>query len=108
VTSADFGYPFKGLWFPIIWLFSLLTLSIPNEDYSSVLHIKLDIYVLLYTTTFRDVVHYDEFLSLPCETVCKLISSDRLTVITEEQVSIGLEIEKLHSELKITNNNSKT
>ena len=34
VTSADFGYPFKGLWFPIIWLFSLLTLSIPNEDYS--------------------------------------------------------------------------
>ncbi|XP_052069410.1 kelch-like protein 2 [Mytilus californianus] len=44
-------------------------------------------YAQTYTEQhFVDVVHYDEFLSLPCESVCKLISSDRLTVITEEQV----------------------
>ena len=47
VTSADFGYPFKGLWFPIIWLFSLLTLSIPNEDYS-----RRVFYILNYISMF--------------------------------------------------------
>lgn len=36
--------------------------------------------------TFRDVVHFDEFLSLNVDQICKLISSDRLTVVTEEQV----------------------
>ncbi|XP_064600633.1 kelch-like protein 2 [Liolophura sinensis] len=35
---------------------------------------------------FSEVVHYDEFLSLPALHVCKLISSDRLTVTSEEQV----------------------
>lgn len=35
---------------------------------------------------FVDVVHYDEFLSLPALEVGKLISSDRLTVTSEEQV----------------------
>jgi len=34
----------------------------------------------------RELYHYDEFLSLPVESVCRLISSDRLTVTTEEQV----------------------
>ena len=35
----------------------------------------------------RELYHYDEFLSLPVLQVCKLISSDRLTVTSEEQVS---------------------
>lgn len=32
------------------------------------------------------MVHFDEFLSLNVDQICKLISSDRLTVVTEEQV----------------------
>lgn len=35
---------------------------------------------------FTELYHYDEFLSLPVLQVCKLISSDRLTVTSEEQV----------------------
>lgn len=44
--------------------------------------------------TFRDVVHFDEFLSLNVDQICKLISSDRLTVVTEEQVKVD---NSLHS-----------
>ncbi|XP_045213681.1 kelch-like protein 2 [Mercenaria mercenaria] len=35
---------------------------------------------------FTELYHYDEFLSLPVQNVCKLICSDRLTVTSEEQV----------------------
>lgn len=41
----------------------------------------------LFLLVGREVVHYDEFLSLSAERVAKLISSDRLTVTAEEQVN---------------------
>lgn len=45
----------------------------------------------------REVVHYDEFLSLSAERVAKLISSDRLTVSCEEQVSYpSCAVEDIH------------
>lgn len=40
------------------------------------------------------MVHFDEFLSLNVDQICKLISSDRLTVVTEEQVKVD---NSLHS-----------
>lgn len=43
--------------------------------------------VMITVCCYSEVVHYDEFLSLPALHVCKLISSDRLTVTSEEQVN---------------------
>lgn len=35
----------------------------------------------------REVIKGDEFLSLPCESVVELISSDKLKISSEEKVS---------------------
>jgi len=45
----------------------------------------LNVYILVL---YREVVHHDEFLSLSVSEVGKMISSDRLTVTTEEQVPL--------------------
>ncbi|WAQ96164.1 KELC-like protein, partial [Mya arenaria] len=53
------------------------------------LHACTDLYAYANTYCeqhFTELYHYDEFLCLPVENVCKLICSDRLTVTTEEQV----------------------
>lgn len=62
--------------------------SLGIRDFAD-LHACTDLHTYAQTYTeqhFTDVVHYDEFLSMGVESVCKLISSDRLTVSTEEQV----------------------
>ncbi|XP_055874716.1 kelch-like protein 2 [Biomphalaria glabrata] len=62
--------------------------SLGIRDFAD-LHACQDLYNYAQTYTeqhFTEVVHYDEFLSMGVEAVCKLISSDRLTVTSEEQV----------------------
>ncbi|BFZ03645.1 hypothetical protein BsWGS_06685 [Bradybaena similaris] len=62
--------------------------SLGIRDFAD-LHACQELYSYAQTYTeqhFTEVVHYDEFLSLSVEAVCKLISSDRLTVTSEEQV----------------------
>ncbi|CAL1530807.1 unnamed protein product [Lymnaea stagnalis] len=62
--------------------------SLGIRDFAD-LHACQDLYSYAQTYTeqhFTEVVHYDEFLSMCVDAVCKLISSDRLTVTSEEQV----------------------
>ena len=42
--------------------------------------------LFLRVVYYSEVVQHDEFLALPSSQVSKLISSDRLTVASEEQV----------------------